>query len=357
MPLYLRVADGNQTDCVGFGQVVDEYRHQWQFDGLLVADAALYNAENLKQLQGLKWMSRVPLTLTEAQEVLRPAVPVAEWKGLANDYRLIELCTTDAEVAQRWVVVESDKRREADLKQLQKRVNQDEQRQHRQLDKLSQESFACEADALKAAKKFEQTWRYCRWSQVALIEQAHYDKWGRPKQSSQPQSHSYHLQATLVRNSEAIEQQQRLAGRFILATNVLECAPLSAVEVLAESKQQQSSERGFRFLKDPLFFTSSVFLQSHQRIMALAMVMALCLLVYTLAQRKLRQALSEAKSGIPNQLGKLTDKPTRRWVFQCFQAIPLVIVAGHKQISNLTSQRRKILQFLGSSCGRYYLLE
>lgn len=85
--------------------------------------------------------------------------------------------------------------------------------------------------------------------------------------------------------------------------------------------------------------------------------MALCLLVYTLAQRQLRQALSEAKTGIPNQLGKLTDKPTMRWVFQCFQSIHLVIVAGHKQISNLTPQRRQILQFFGASCGRYYLLE
>ena len=50
--------------------------------------------------------------------------------------------------------------------------------------------------------------------------------------------------------------------------------PLNAVEVLAEYKKQQSSEQGFRFLKDPLFFTSSVFLKSRQRIMALAIVMA-----------------------------------------------------------------------------------
>lgn len=85
--------------------------------------------------------------------------------------------------------------------------------------------------------------------------------------------------------------------------------------------------------------------------------MALCLLVYTLAQRKLRQALSAAQTGIPNQLGKLTDTPTMRWVFQCFQSIHLVMVAGHQQISNLTPRRRKILQFLGASCGRYYLLE
>lgn len=317
----------------------------------------MYTAENLKQLQGLKWISRVPLTLSEAQEVIRQVVPFAEWEGLAKGYQLIEVCTTYAEVAQRWVVVESEKRREADLKALQKRVKQEEQRQQRQLDKLSKESFACEADALKAMKKFEPTLHYCRLSQVSVVQQVHHGKRGRPKQNSQPQAHSYHLQATLVANQQTIEEQQRIAGRFILATNVLECDLLCALEVLAEYKKQQSSERGFRFLKDPLFFTSSVFLKSQQRIMALAMVMALCLLVYTLAQRQLRQALSEAKTGIPNQLGKLTDRPTMRWVFQCFQSIHLVIVAGHKQISHLTPQRRKILQFLGSSCGRYYLLE
>lgn len=357
VPLYLRVADGNEVDCVGFRQVVQEYRHQWQFDGLLVADAALYTAENLKQLQGLTWISRVPLTLSEAQEVIRQVVPFAGWDGLAGGYRLIEVCTTYAEVAQRWVIVESEKRREADLKAFQKRVEQEEQRQQRQLDKLAKESFACAADALKAMNKFEQTLHYCRLSQVSVVQQAHHGNRGRPKQNSQPQAHSYHLQATLVANQETIEEKQRLAGRFILATNVLECALLPAVEVLTEYKKQQSSERGFRFLKDPLFFTSSVFLKSQQRIMALAMVMALCLLVYTLAQRKLRQALSEAKTGIPSQLGKLTDTPTMRWVFQCFQSIHLVIVAGHKQMSNLTPQRRKILQFLGASCGRYYLLE
>jgi transposase len=365
VPLYLRVANGNEVDSVGFGQVVNEYRTQWQFDGLLVADAALYTAENLQQLQGLKWVSRVPLTLSQAQEVIRAVVPFAEWEGLAEGYRLIEVCTTYAEVPQRWVVVESDKRREADLKQLQKRVKQDEQRQQRRLAQLAQESFACEADALNAIQKFEQTLHYCGLSQVSVVEQAHHGKPGRPKQGSQPQSLSYHVQATLIPNSETIEEHQRIAGRFILATNELDCESLNplekeslnAVEVLAEYKKQQSSERGFRFLKDPLFFTSSVFLKSRQRIMALAMVMALCLLVYTLAQRKLRHALSQAQTGIPNQLGKLTDTPTMRWVFQCFQAIHLVVVAGHKQITNLTPQRQKILQFLGAACGRYYLLE
>lgn len=97
-----------------------------------------------------------------------------------------------------------------------------------------------------------------------MVEQAHHGKRGRPKQNSQPQAHSYHLQTTLVANLEAIEEQQRIAGRFILATHVLECELLSAVEVLAEYKKQQSSERGFRFLKDPLFFTKECLSQVPQ---------------------------------------------------------------------------------------------
>jgi transposase len=39
-------------------------------------------------------------------------------------------------------------------------------------------------------------------------------------------------------------------------------------------------ERGFRFLKDPLFLASSLYLKSPKRIMTLMRVMTLCLLVY-----------------------------------------------------------------------------
>ena len=42
----------------------------------------------------------------------------------------------------------------------------------------------------------------------------------------------------------------------------------------------------------------------------MAMVMGLCLLVYSLGQRELRRRLKAAKTGLKNQLGKLTEKPT-----------------------------------------------
>ncbi|CDN09860.1 hypothetical protein RintRC_0808 [Richelia intracellularis] len=53
---------------------------------------------------------------------------------------------------------------------------------------------------------------------------------------------------------------QKIGGRFILATNVLDADKLSNEDVLREYKAEQSTERGFRFLKYPLFFTSTVFL-------------------------------------------------------------------------------------------------
>ena len=86
------------------------------------------------------------------------------------------------------------------------------------------------------------------------------------------------------------------------------------------------------------------------------MVMGLCLLVYTLGQRQLRQALSHGKETIPNQLNKSTSSPTLRLVFQCFQAIHLVDFNHQLQVSNLTDIRLKILGFLGSPCQKYYLI-
>ncbi|HEX5912775.1 MAG TPA: hypothetical protein VFY54_06565 [Rubrobacter sp.] len=89
---------------------------------------------------------------------------------------------------------------------------------------------------------------------------------------------------------------------------------------------------------------------------AIAMVMGLCLLVYALGERSLREALARAGASIRHQTGKQTPKPTLRWVFQLFQAIHLLRVDGVEQISNLTEERRTILDFLGHDCRRYYLL-
>jgi transposase len=71
---------------------------------------------------------------------------------------------------------------------------------------------------------------------------------------------------------------------------------------------QQKVEKGFQFLKDPLFMLDKIFLKLPSRIMALARVMVLCLLVYALAQFKLRKALADQNKTLANQLNKQVQK-------------------------------------------------
>ena len=70
------------------------------------------------------------------------------------------------------------------------------------------------------------------------------------------------------------------------------------------------------------------------------------ILVYTLAQRQIRKALSASESTIKNQLGKSINNRTMRWIFQCFESIHLVKFDNEISISNLTLKREYILSFL-----------
>ena len=62
VPLYLKIDDGNADDKSVFVQRLKEFKNQWTFDGICVADSALYTAENLSAMAGMKWITRVPLS-------------------------------------------------------------------------------------------------------------------------------------------------------------------------------------------------------------------------------------------------------------------------------------------------------
>ena len=66
--------------------------------------------------------------------------------------------------------------------------------------------------------------------------------------------------------------------------------------------------------------------------MALVMVMGLALLVYALAEHKLRTALQERGESVPNQVGKPTQRPTMRRVFQMFEGIDSLVLSTPKGV-------------------------
>ena len=88
---------------------------------------------------------------------------------------------------------------------------------------------------------------------------------------------------------------------------------MPAQAVLAGYKGQAHAERGFRFLKDPQFLASSLYLKKPERIMALLMVMPVCSLVYAALEYRIRRALQEHGATFPDQKGKRIPNPTARW--------------------------------------------
>ena len=354
IPVMMEIASGNQSDKARFAGLLGEFKQQWTFEGLCIADGALYSADNIKIMNDLQWLTRVPLSIKEASTLVNK---VGELKpSTVRGYKLGESSSEYARVPQRWILIESEQRRKSDLKRLAKKIEQYQQKSQQELKKLSAQEFACIADAINAAQKLSKRLTWHELSDIQTVEKRHYGQAGKPSKDDVPNRISYRVTAIVSSIESEIATQNIRCGRFILATNVLDSEKLSADQALSEYKTQQGVERGFRFLKDPLFFASSVFLKSPKRIAALGMIMSLSLLVYNLGQRQLRQALAASAKTIPDQLGKPTATPTLRWLFQCFMAVHLVVYQGVQQVVNLTDERRHILQFFSGSCRRYYLL-
>ena len=72
----------------------------------------------------------------------------------------------------------------------------------------------------------------------------------------------YQGRGKLIENQELITQHHNSFGRFTLATNILETRELETIEILRIYREEKSIERGFRFIKDPLFFAHSLFVEN-----------------------------------------------------------------------------------------------
>lgn len=92
--------------------------------------------------------------------------------------------------------------------------------------------------------------------------------------------------------------------------------------------------------------------------MALLMIMTLSLLVYSVAQKHLREQLVEKNETLPNQINKPIKNPTMRWIFQLMEGVDVVYIriknVIQKKITGLTELRQKIISFLFTPVQKIY---
>jgi len=82
------------------------------------------------------------------------------------------------------------------------------------------------------------------------------------------------------------------------------------------------------------------------------------LLVYSIAERRMRMNLAAQKETLPNQIRQETETPTLRWVFQLLYGINhLQISIGNKTkhvIEGLITLQEKILSLFGATVANIY---
>jgi len=363
IPAYLSAVSGNVSDKTSMPEMAEVYLKQFAADEhppVLVADTALYSAETLKDLSNNDWVTRVPATLTEAKAAL-VSNPLDEMvESERPGYRYREIASEYGGIKQRWLVVHSEARAQQEQTQLERKIEREQEKLGKQIKKLSRQRFNCEADADQALVKANRGWQFHR---LTGNSKAHtrYAQAGRPTEDSETIT-DWQLEVDLERDEEKIRMRTEALGKYILATNLLDPQELPAEELLTVYKDQNRSvERGFRFLKDPFFFTSSFFLKKPSRIMGLLMVMGLSLLIYALAEHDLRQQLVETGQSIPDQKGKPTQNPTMRRVFQMFEGIHLLTIDEggrfRRILTNVGDVHLQIATLLGAAVLKFYLFE
>lgn len=362
LPVWMEALSGNSSDKESFPRTIQAFCAQIaaREEITFVVDSALYGAANLQALRQTYWLTRVPATLAEAKQVLAET-DRTQMTELPDGYAYLELTSDYGQIDQRWLVVYSSSAAEREDKTLQRRVAKEETEARKAWRQLAGQTFNCQTDAQEALAGFQKHWKYHQ-AEATITSLTRYPGPGRPAEGSKPGVVGYQLQGQIVASQEALCTARQPLGRFLLATNQLDTDKLSPAAMLSQYKAQGISvERGFRFLKDPLFFADSLFLKNPGRIMALIMIMVVALLVYALAERKLRLQLTETGESLPDQVGKPTQTPTMRWIFQLFEGIDLLILHQRgavvsRQVLNLRPSHRTVLRMLGPPVENCYLL-
>ena len=345
IPIGLQVLSGNASDKLVLVQQISRLVEQLQgTEGplpIFVADSGLYSAASIQFLseRGVWWIARVPETSQAAKAMVRQEPEQIQREGVWQWWETTHWVNQRCE---RWIVARSEEGLAQHRVTVQRQAKREQAQWQQEINQL--EPLACLADAEAAVARLQQSMPSWFHLTVEYTRHEHYGKAGRPAAGATPTTIQWQVHGTVQIAAAAVEQEARRRAWYIVATNVEE---LPAVEILRRYAEQHGVERGFAFLKDPLFLASSVFVQKQERVMAIGFIMVCCLLLYRLAEYRIREQLAQRDETLPNQLGKPTQRPTLRWLFQGFEGSHLVHLEDAHQVVGLTTLHQQILTLLG----------
>jgi transposase len=361
VPLMCQAWDGNASDNTIFkerSEALVKQLTEGDSPRYLIADSKLYTEANAVNLARLPYITRIPESIKRVSEQIAQAWQMQAWQSYGDkQYQCFQL--THYDIKQRWLVVYSPTSWQRAVKQVNKAGQKEADTFAKALFHLQAQHFETPNQAVAALQNLFKKSHYHQLTGCQLTLHFIFAQKGRPAADAQPIGQSWQITATCQLDPQRQQTAYQQHACFVIGSNASP-EQLTNTDLLDHYAQQDQAERGFRFLKDPFFFTSAFFVKLAHRLQALLMVMTLALLVYAVAQRHLRQQLAQQQATLPNQIGQPTATPTLRWLFQALDGIDCLRYRLDGQtrffIHGLSPLKIQILTFFGPEVACLYHL-
>jgi len=341
-PVIGEILDGNLDDKSWNKQLLSNLPAHFNLEELkkivYVADSALVTQDSLEAIgDDLRFISRLPDTFNLAAELTQAAFTGDSWVELGKltdgknsaSYKVQEFRRSLYGRTYRFLVVHSDHLDQRKLKSLNTQLKKRKTRLEKAVSKFIKQTFACEADAKEALKRFlkeqQNDFYPLSGSVEKLTEPVKRHKPGRPAKDDEPALRT--LYKVDVQIGELDEKAYRRAKEhlscFVLISNIFD--GYSNCELLKEYKQQTVVENRFKFVKHPLY-VGPLWLQKKERLEAMSYVILMALAVYIILQRRVRLALEKEDEPLKVTGDKKSFEPTGNKILELFKPVKIVYI-------------------------------
>ena len=365
LSLWGEIRDGNSSDKKANAEMIAELCRCFSPEELrqcvYVADSALVTGPNLQRLADakLRFISRLPESFGVAGEVKAAAWTAGTWEALgtisprrhAAEYWASEQSGVIEDRTYRLVVYRSSHLDARKARTFQKELDRERQALTEEAEALARQRFACPADADAAAQawitRHADAWHSLTAPTVETQERQKRSRRGRPRKGEPPVWQTvYRLQPSVGSpDPQRLQAERQRRATFVLITD-LPASTCSARELLMEYKAQVSLEQRFHFLKDPAV-VDAFFLKKPERVEALGYVLLMACLVFSVLERRVRQANRPLPS--PSR-GSLAN-PTGYEILRHLRGIIAITVAPHRRHAQVSPRFRPAFRAILAMAG------
>ena len=375
VPLFGEVKDGNFNDKTWNKELLPQLAELMDIEELkkitYVADSALVNKSCLERIQDqkLKFISRFPHNFNLADELIEEAWAKNEWievgrlakKKNSAEYKYWETRRKIYGHKYRMIVVHSTHLDGRKLKGLNKRLENRKAELQKAIKEIEKKEYACIPDAEKDLNRFLKENENRFYPLEGHVEKDKVRKKrknrGRPRADETPEyEEKIRVRIELGELKEvAVNEERERLSCFILITNVDE-EKRNGLEILKEYKRQHTVENKFKFIKNPVM-VGPIYLQKKERLEALTYVVLIALLIYTILERRVRQALEKEEEPIILKGNVKSFEPTGNRILELFESVKILKIDEGGFVKRIIPNRylklQRLLGFAGFDMSIY----